>query len=227
MTKPNLHPGKIQPLAQIVARMVAKDPTLAENPERLMATLVANVPALGKKDTCPNCSASMQEYVFEFDLMDALLLVAMANEVSHRLDTKGRTGELMHFTEANQIKTTQLATTYAARSRTTQCSKLGLVAKMKGPEGRQVPGTWVITTRGWAALRGEAVPKSVRVWRGQILERPEETITIGEALRSHEAKLLDLHKRGKTSKADYRQAFSTYNPEEWVHFAGVHQGELM
>lgn len=221
------HTGKLKPFAQIIARMVQKDPSLADDPDRLMATVVINVPALGKRDTCPNCDASMQEYIFEFDLMDALLLLAMAREVAHRMEIRTSQGEHYTFTEANQIKTTQLGTTYAARSRTTQCSKLGLVAKYRGENGRQVPGTWVITKRGWQALRGEAVPKSVRVWRGQILERTEETITISQALRSHEAKLKDLERRGKKAKTDYREAFSSYEPEEWVHFAGLHDGAIL
>ena len=227
MSASHYHPGKLKPFAQIIARAVQRNPNLANNPDMLWATVVAAVPGLGKKDTCPNCSASMQEYIFEFDLMDALLLFSMARQVQLRLNTRDEHGDDRTFTAANQVKTTQLTTSYAARSRTTQCSKLGLVAKLKGANGHQVPGTWVITKRGWAALRGEEVPKSVRVWRGQILERPEETITIGEALRNHQEKVRDLYKRGKTVKTDHTGAFSDYNPNEWVHFAGTHQGEVL
>lgn len=227
MSTTHYHEGKLKTFAQIVAVALRGDPTLVDDADRLWSTILVNVPALGKRETCPNCEASMQEYIFEFDLMDALLLFSMAREVAHRLEQRSPQGAHYTFTEANQIKTTQLDTTYAARSRTTQCSKLGLVAKYRGENGRQIPGTWVITARGWAALRGEEVPKSVRVWRGKILERPEETITIGEALRSNQAKNDSARARGKEPRNDYGEHFRMYDPQEWVHFAGVHQGELL
>lgn len=223
------HPSKLKPFVQIVATAIKRNPHLMEDHDMLWATIVANVPALGKKDTCPNCGGSMQEYIFEFDLLDALLLFAMAQDVSRRMEVLGRRGEHPTFTEANAVHVQALTgATYATRSRTTQmCSKLGLIAKLRGNNGKQVPGTWVITRRGWAALAGKPVQKSVRVWHGEILDRDEETITITQALKSHVDKIADLEKRRKAVKVDYRDAFEGYDPEEWYHFGELHEGELL
>lgn len=219
--KQEYHPGKIRPLAQVIARLVQNDPRLADNADRLWSTILVNIPQLQDRTSCANCGGSMAEYVFEFDLLDALLLLAMARAVRSRT-------EYDDFTEANQVRVQDMTdSTYAVRSRTTQCAKLGLIAKMRGQNGKQIPGTWVITKRGFAALRGEPVPRSVRVWHGQILERTEELMTISEALRSHQAKIEELLRRHKQPKADYRDAFADYDPNEWVHFAGMHQGELL
>lgn len=217
------HAGKLRPFAQIIARMVQKDPKLADEPERLWAQLVIAVPKLGDKKNCPNCGGSMAEYVFEFDVLDALLLLDMAREVRKRLQQPG-----VDFTTANQVRVQGLnGSTYAVRSRTTQASKLGLVAKLKGKGGKHVAGTWVITARGWEALRGVPIPRYVRVWHGEILERTDEQITISDALRSHARKIDDLKARNKATKADYREAFSDYEPNEWVHVAGNHDGQLL
>ena len=225
--KKQYHPGKLKPFAQIIALAVKREPHLADNPDLLWATVITNIPALAKKDECPNCHASMQQYVFEFDLMDALLLFSMAKEVRRRLEIQEHLAHDRNFTSANQIKTTQLAASYAVRSRTTQCSKLGLIAKLRGENGAQVPGTWVITHRGWQALAGKPVPKSVLVWRGNIMERTEELTTISEALRSHERKITDLIKRNKIVRTDYRDAFSDYDPEEWIHTGPLHEGDIV
>lgn len=224
---PAYHVGKLKPFAQIIAVTIKNNPHLAEDPDTLWNTIIANVPALAKKDTCPNCQASMQEYVFEFDLMDALLLFSMGQQVRHQADKLNARGVANTFTEANQVKTTQLSCSYAARSRTTQCSKLGLIAKMRSENGKQKPGTWVITARGWKALGGLPVPKSVRVWRGEIMERTEEMTTLYDAFQSHEVKVRDLQQRGKKVRSDYTPQFSAYDPQEWIHYAGLHQGTLV
>lgn len=199
--KKQYNPGKIQKLWPFLVGLYEKSPEVFRN-EGLIKAEVAKVwRALVDPKRCPNCNSSMSVYMFKFDVMDALLLLAMAGEAQKRL-------ERMPFTEANQIKTTQLTASYAVRSRTTQCSKLGLVAKMRGENGRQIPGTWVITTRGWQALAGHPVPSSVHVFRNEIIDRPTDTTTLGKVLSD-----------GGESAG--------YEPQDWVHIIGSHEGELL
>lgn len=208
--KQHYHPAKFEPLVKIVAGLIKSEPFLVDDVETLMKKLHAVAPTLADKTRCANCGASMSEYIFEFDSLDAILLLKMATEVRRKQNME------IDFTEANKTRVQQLDTTYAIKSRTTQCSKLGLIAKLKNDEGSHISGTWVITTRGWDALRGKAVQKWVKVFRGEILERSEETITIGEAF---------LNFKGK--KETYQDEMTSYEPSEWVHIAGLHQGELI
>jgi len=144
----------------------------------------------GDPKKCVNCGASLAEYAFTFDYFDAQLLMAMGREVLGTL-RKGRP-----FAEANKVHVQTLPDLdYTSKSRTTQCAKLGLIAKYKDENSRQVGGTWLITKRGFAALRGEEVPGRVIVYRGAIQERPEATTTLKKATKE-------------------------YRPNEWVEIAG-------
>lgn len=125
------------------------------------------------KEICSTCGSVISPYIYNFDYFDCQLLRMMAKEVMRRKHV-----ENLSFTQANKVHTTTLNTTYTARSRTTKCSKLGLIAKYRTSEGTQEPGMWLITARGWAALRNEPVPARVEVFRKQITERPGELTTI-------------------------------------------------
>lgn len=221
MTKKNYNPGKIWPIIKITLGLIRKNPALLDNEDYLKSTLKNNIEELNHPETCGNCGASMLEYVFEFDCLDALLLLAMGNEVKEHLN------EGLNFTEANQIHVPSLSTTLAIRCRTTQCSKLGLVAKMKGKNGKQIPGVWVITKRGFDALKGHKVPRSVRVWRTRIEERTDETITLSQAFNNHKDKVEQFIKRHKLPKTDYRELFADYKKEEWYTVGPTHQGTLL
>ena len=169
------------------------------------------------KTTCPTCGSVTSEYIFRFDVLDAVLLIAMANEVRRR----ARSGSLPTFTAQNQVHVPSLGESLATRCRTTQCAKLGLVAKLKQGE-RHIPGVWVITARGWAALRGERVPAEVVVFRKQIVERSDKTVTIGEALRVHSAKIEEAMRRGRVDKVDHRTI--EYAHEDWAEYG--REGEV-
>ena len=222
MSKKNYNPGKLWPIIKITVGLIKDNPALLDNLEYLKSTLKANIEELNHPETCGNCGASMLEYIFEFDCLDALMLLLMGKTVRKRM-TDG-----MEFTEANQIRVQQLeGATYAMKSRTTQMSKLGLVAKFNGKNGRHVPGTWVVTKRGFDALKGRKVPKSVRVWRGKIEERHEEMTTLGEAFAYHREKVEEIIKKKKSPKNDYREAFADYRQEEWYTFGPTHEGTLL
>ena len=70
------------------------------------------------------------------------------------------------------------------------------------------------------------MPKSVVVFRGQILERPEELTTLPEVLQLYSYKIKGIISKGKSPKVDLRRSFEGYSHNDWVHIAGMNQGEL-
>ncbi len=203
------HASKAMPIIQMVANLVKKNPSLADNPAYLLATLQHNIPDFDDRSKCINCGASMVEYVQTLDIHDALLLYSMAKL---RLEITG-------FNEANKIHVSGSAIPHTQQCRTTKASKLGLIAKAGNNE-------WAITDRGWSALRGEPVPKVRVTFRGQILERPEEMTTLRAVFAEHRAKMESLQIRNKSLKNDQRGYFATYNQSDWVTVGGIHQGVL-
>lgn len=215
----NYHVGKIGAFFNVFVAVVKKKPELLDDIPMLKATISQAIPGIRDREKCPNCDASMIEYTFNFDAWNALLLLNMAQTVEHRIE-KG-----MEFTIANQVRVPELPVSHAVKCRTTQASKLGLVAQLKGRNGKRVAGTWVVTRRGWEALRGEAVPSKVRVWRGRIEERFSETITVMEALQSHVKYVKHTIAKGRKPKQDSRDDVLSYNPSHWVEFSR-HEGKL-
>lgn len=151
---------------------------------------------------CPNCKASMQQYDTTFDYFDAKLLQSMAAVVKHKL-SKG-----LDFTHANMVHIQKETNAdYTTKSRQTKCRTLGLIAKVMREDGKthdQGKG-WVITTRGWAVLRGEEIPKKVVVFRNEIIERFDEMTTMAEVMRSRDEK---------------------YEPSDWYSVASLAEGVL-
>lgn len=211
-TEKHYHAQKTRAIAQLIARLVQRNPKLADDPEQLHATLTVNIPGYNKRDECLNCGASMLEYAQELDINDALLVFQMAKIIRHEQD-KGIT-----FTEANAVRVSSHSMIgHTQKCRTSKCAKLGLVAKAG-------QSRWSITTRGYAALRGDRVPKVRVVFRGQILDRPEVTTTFSEVFAEHGDK---VRAAKKLPRHDHRSEYADYNQSDWVNVAGVHQGQLI
>lgn len=163
-------------------------------------------------ERCPHCNARMVKYTFQLDILDTLLLIAMGEVVRRRLEKD------IPFSEANAIHVQDDLPPHrsvATKCRTTQASKLGLVAKVLKLNGKQEPGRWLITKRGWAFLRGEPVPREVTTYRNQIAERTAETITITEAMRIHRDLIERKLAKGRNPKCDYRLELADYRPSDW------------
>lgn len=126
------------------------------------------------KTTCEHCGSVTSEYVFRFSVLDCRLLLTMAENVKHWMN------EGLTFTEANKLHIPSLPLTYTLSARTTIASKLGLIAKVM-ENGVHKQGYWLVTARGWAALRGEPVPAAVHVFRRKITERTDEITTFRDA----------------------------------------------
>ena len=210
----------MKPLVQIILNLIKKNPALADNPDYMMATLAANIQGFDNKTKCLNCGASMAQYVYEVSVLDALLLYGMAKEVVER------TGR-MQFTQANMIHVPSSdKITYTAKNRTGYTSKLGLIAKVMGPNKKQVPGTWAITARGWAAMRGEAIPQSVVVFRKQIIDRPGAMTTLKTVFNGYSENAQNEVNKNKVIKVDYRKDFADSEPTKWVKVIGYFQGNI-
>ena len=150
----------------------AKLPTLDELTQEIRRAF----PEIKNKERCYNCEASMRINGYTVNEIHVALLTRMAREVRARMQ-KGYT-----FHEANKIHVQTLGLYNSKECQTTVSRYLGLIAKVKGKNGKHdTKAGWLITKRGWAFLKGEPVPKCVHAIRNQIVERPEgKMITINE-----------------------------------------------
>lgn len=218
MGKERFKEGRIGDFLQVIATLFPEgDPK--RDPVYLKVVLQQYFPEISDNEKCPNCSASMREYMFHFDVFTAILLIEMGSVVRTNLNNG------YDLTQANMVHVPSLMTMHTVQCRTTQASKLGLVSRAK-QDGKYISGTWVITKRGFKALAGEPVPKRVRVWRGEVQERIDGFITIDEAKRSHEQSVADLIARRKGVKTDFRDTFKEYDPSQYIDILEPHSGAL-
>lgn len=213
------HGGRIKDLTELVATMVAKDPTLAKDFTRLHSIISIHREGYGKRDKCYNCARSMKITIYTADLLDALLLLAMAKQVAENLK-KG-----MHFTDANKVHLPTLGVTQGISKRSTKCDYLGFI---KQPKDWRGSGYWLLTGWAWKALGGEKVPKAVKYWEGHLIGRSEELTTLGEMFGTHTDLINRALRMRKSIKADHRHKFSDYKPSDWSDFGGyVEQPHLL
>jgi hypothetical protein len=213
MQKGNYKPGQLNIYLQTAIDLIKEDSSLLNDIESLKNQIKIAIPSLYDRSVCYNCNASMKVYTIRFDSLDALLLISMAKEVRKRFEN------YKDFTIANQVHITRMEIPHSIQCRTTQASKLGLVAQLLNKDGKRVPSVWVITRRGWKALNGEKVPARVEVFRGSIVERDDDVTTLSEALKTV---ITRKTKDGELVKPreidDYRNSESSYLPDEWIGF---------
>ncbi len=205
--KPEYYATKIRAIVQITARLVKNNPNLADDSDYLWATLAHNVEALQDKSCCGGCGRSMKVSIYEADLLDALLILAMAEQVQENLK------EGLPFTEANKVHIPTLKTTQGILKRQTKCDYLGLV---KQPDNWKGTGFWLLTGWAWKALRGEEIPKAVKYWEGNLLGRSERTTTLSEMFNNHRDIIESAIAKRKSIRSDYRSVISTYSPRDWM-----------
>lgn len=180
--------GKIPAMIQTAARYAAyvENNCTEAKPERidyhlavLYRTLKQQFPQLETKEQCGNCDASMIAYWYSISITDASFMVKLGNEVKQRLIEKPGT-PLQEVNRLHVVRLQQL--TDAERHRETICRVLGLLAKVKRPDGKHDSGLWCITARGFAFLRDEPVPARVKAFRNEIIQRTteEDTITLSQ-----------------------------------------------
>jgi hypothetical protein len=202
---------KLRPLIQIVARLVQNHPEMADNTDYLWANLITAVPDLKDKSKCGACGRSMKISIYEADLLDALLILAMAKQVGRNLKEQA-----ISFTEANKVHIPTLGETQGILKRQTKCDYLGLI---KQPENWRGSGYWLLTTWALKAIRGDEIPKAVKYWEGNLLGRSQATTTLTKMFKNHRDIVERAIAMKKAVKADYRVKFDEYDPSEWTESA--------
>lgn len=175
-------------------------------------------PEIADPSKCPNCGENMREYVYELNVLDASLLLAVAAQVRLRSAEND-------FTIANQVYIPSLNLSDSVRLRVSHSGRLGILAKVRDEKGAHVRGVWLITKRGWALLRGERVPSKVIVFRAKIQERFDDTTTMNEIFQKF-GKRGSHHASMQSRVDDYREVENMYKPEDWVEFGDYHQGKM-
>jgi len=201
---------KILPIIQITAHLVQNDPSIADDKDRLWASLCVSIPELRDKSKCTGCGRSMKATIYEADLHDALLILAMAREVKKNI-SKGMT-----FTEANKVHIPTLKTTQATLKRQTKCDYLGLIKQSPNWSGT---GYWLLTRWAWQALRGDPIHKAAKYWEGNLLGRSIAMTTLDEMFSKHKSLVESAIEKKRVIKADYRAKFEDYNRSDWSDFA--------
>lgn len=204
--KPPVYDGKIKRLWPFLVHLHNEMPGIFDDPDKLRETVAARWIALKDPNFCPNCGSNMRAYVSTFDFHKALLLLEMANVVRQKVESG------MSFTNANKVHVVSNPNlSDACRHQTTQARFLGLIAKVTDKDGKHIrEDGWLITRRGWSALRGDPVPKEVIHFNNEVIDRTDESITLKEALDSNK----------------HSVAGEIYDMETWVKFAGNIEGIL-
>lgn len=211
--------SKVWPMIKVACRIVQHEPAILDDTARFKANLAVAVPELKDKTKCPGCDRNMKITVYEADLNDALLILAMAKEVRENLK-KG-----LPFTEANKVHLPTLGASHSTIKRNTKCDYLGFV---KQPDNWRGSGYWLLTRWAWKALRGEEVPRAVKYWEGQLLGRSDEVTTLNAMFQKHRDLIKLAIEKRKVIKADHRAIFEDYDPSEWNSYLDIpSQGRLM
>jgi len=197
---------KVKPLVQIVGGMVKKNPAIADNNDYLWANVCSVVPVLHDKTHCFNCGRSMKIMVYEADLLDALLILAMAKQVKENM-------QRLPFTEANKVHLPTLQTTQGILKRQTKCDYLGLIKQSDNWRGS---GYWALTSWAWKALRGEPIPAKAKYWEGEFLGRSDETTTLAKMFITHTEQVLRAIQKRNAIRTDHRAKFEAYDPNDWA-----------
>lgn len=151
--------------------------------------------ALHDQTKCPNCKANMTMYKRKIDYHLVVLLQSLGRVVRERLAEHSLTeANCVHINSESRIP-------HNSRCVTGIASALGLIAPVKGKEAH-----WCITKRGFAGLRNEPIQAWAIVFRDEVLERAEETVTFSEVMQGR--------KEG-------------HDPQEWYEIAGLAEGEML
>lgn len=198
------YPTKIRPLVQMVARMVQKDPTLADRQDYLMACIQASAEEFKDCSKCEGCGRSMKITLYELTITDMLLVLKMAEAVREKIK------QHKPFTEANSTAMSEIQAPSTILKRQTKCDYLGLIKK-----NPKKPRRWVLTTWAWKALRDERINKAVKYWEGNIIARSKDSVTFGELIHKHRVQVDQATLKKKVARADYTNLLQSYDPEHW------------
>jgi hypothetical protein len=177
--------------------------------------LVTKYPQLADKTKCANCEANMAVDRYNAGYGEATLLLTMAREVHKRCKAGAP------FEAAQKVHIPTLDAPDQIRHAATRASYLDLIDQ---PGDMRNSGYWVITARGWAALRGAPIPKAAEYFRKRLVRRSDETTTIEEMFRTH----VETARRAAANRREVEtgvpELVERYSPREWTEFAGYAEG---
>lgn len=176
---------------------------------KVIGDLKVQFPELWIKERCANCDASMAIYTYKVDVVSLVLLKRMS-DVFRKNMLSG-----LKFSDANKIYIASEIDGYSIASHQSIVAKLGLIAKIRGKDGKHITSEgWLITKRGFDCLRGERVPKSVSVFRNKIVERSDETTTMAETFAEYKKDLFKSEIAGYSASSWY--TINDYFPNDFV-----------
>lgn len=208
--------GRIKNLVETAVEAIRQYPEMLEDTTKLHLLLKEKLEGYGKPENCFNCKRSMKVTGYTADLLDALLILAMARQVKKNMLT-------MEFTDANMVHLPTLQVSNGVLKRQTKCDYLGLIKQADNWRGT---GYWCLTTWAWKALRGELIPKTANYWEGNLISRSTETTTLTHMFQTHKDQILTALAKRKAIRTDRRADFQGYDPAQWADFAGFINEEI-
>lgn len=124
----------------------------------------------------------------------------------------------------NDFDASTLGLAYSVRTQSSKLRQHGLIARVKGKDGAQLPSRWLITRKGWDFLRGEPVPAKVLVFENQVIGHDGGDITIMQVMG--EANVADSTPITPTESKVYRSMREPRrNPQHQAKYRGSTRGD--
>jgi hypothetical protein len=117
---------------------------------------------------CDKCGRVIKIYKYPANKQLATILKAMA--------------EVYKQTEQSHINFEKIKLPYELLTQRTKMRLHGLIVRAIDEDGSMIANTWVITTKGWGWLRGQAIPAKVVVFDNQVIGHDGGSITMAEVL---------------------------------------------
>lgn len=194
----------------VLATVSVTGQPISYDQEEEIKKVFTNLNLIVKDETrCPNCDASMAQYNYSFDALDALLLFAIAKR------SKETKNEAVHVPS--------LTVSHAIKCRTTKAQYFGFIQKHR-IKGKHAGGMWKLTHKGEEAIANQQVTASITVWRDEVIDWSGET-TVGAVFAEYRKKIQDRKDRGIMSRDDYSQYVD--DALKWYSVAGYQQGKLI
>ena len=115
---------------------------------------------------CDRCNRVLAIYKYKVNVPMVAFLRAAARSVDD--------------SQKNDFDASTLGLPYSVRTQSSKLRQHGLIARVKGDDGVQLPSRWLITRKGWSFLNGEPVPAKVIVFENQVIGHDGGELTIRE-----------------------------------------------
>lgn len=164
-----------------ITKILADSTLLPIEQQQILGKILDTIYEPDEDKKCKICAANVERDTHTLTKVMVRALVKTAKAVHYKMTVAG-----LGFTEANDIRYRRMPGDMKLEldegSNWTKLHFHALVARVK-EDGKAKQGRWLITRKGWAFLRGEPIPAKVTTFRGNIVDKSTEVLTIGEVLR--------------------------------------------